>query len=427
MNFRALFAVMAAICITAGCANHTISGGTETGNPDITTCAKKMCRAALEALHTNGEWKPSQYLDSSLIAAKIIAPSFSTHSSFAGVLQMHTAGSTRSDTVIVNDSFAMVYDTAVLYDTAIVHDTVFVNTTLHRIDTLSDTLSSPVENGVVQTVRVRKVRDSMTIVDTLIVADTIPRPRLDVIIKILHFQDGIPFVYAVADTVVLGGNVYADAKSSALIAPSNMELSGMKTWEVANIFYNQSTAQPNYTIVSKLAPDTLRVTTGPRAFVIASTEMFMSSKKTLNGAVIETVDFSDGDSTMRIARFPANASDTVQSLSMIYKLYPGLLSTYSAQRISFCNRHYTYRYGDVNSMDISLTIDPLDSLYGDGDIKKGMIKILVRKMNGETGAFDGMIDNENGLSGLFVKNDRIYQLYCDTFGNVQFGLTKNQY
>jgi len=28
----------------------------------------------------------------------------------------------------------------------------------------------------------------MTIVDTLIVADTIPRPRLDVIIKILHFQ-----------------------------------------------------------------------------------------------------------------------------------------------------------------------------------------------------------------------------------------------
>ena len=427
MNSRTFLSMALALCIAAGCTNLTTSGGTETGNPDIRACAKKMSKAALEALHTHDEWKPAHYLDTSIIAQKTISAQFSTHAlSKAGMFKTVSA---KSDTVIVNDSFAMVYDTVVYYDTVIGKDTVFVNKTLHRDDTIADTLSSLVENGTIQTIRVQQIRDSMTIVDTLVIVDTVPRPRLEIVIKILHVVDGTPFVYAIADTVALGADAATDAKTAAFITPVGnpaIQPSGTQTWKVAGISYNQQTARPNYIIVGMPALDTMQVTTGPRPSAIAATGMFLSSRSILSGIVIETVDFSESDSTMRISRFPANVHDTVESLSIVYKLYPGFLTTSSADRISFCNRRLTYRYGDYNHMDLSITVDPLDSLSGDGDINKGMIKIALQKMNQETCTFDGLIDGKNGLSGMLVEKDRNYQIFCDTLGNVQFGFIKSQ-
>ena len=423
MNVRTFLSVAAALCIAAGCANLTTSGGTETGNPDIRACAKKMSAAALEALHTHDEWKPARYLDTSIIAQKTVSAQFSTHAlSKTGMLKTVSA---KSDTVIVNDSFAVVYDTVVYYDTAIVHDTIFVNKTLHRCDTLADTLSSLTENGTIQTIRVQEIRDSLSIVDTLIMVDTVPRPRLEIVIKILHVVDGTPFVYAIADTVALGIDMANDAKTAAFItSPGNPAVlpSATQTWEVADISYNLLTAQAGYTLVSVPIADTMRVTAGPRPSAITAAGMFLSSRSILSGIVIEAVDFSESDSTMRIERFSSNVHDTVESLSVVYKLYPALLPTASADRISFCSRRLTYRYGDDDRMDLRLTIDPLDSLLGDGDIKKAMIEIAVQKTNQETCTFDGMIDGKNGLSGMLVEKDRTYQIFSDTLGNVRFGL-----
>ena len=142
-------------CTTGG----RLVDGTETGNPELTVCIKKMASATFNALDSNNSWKPNDFLNAQTNGALAKAPAQSIPMSPDLSIGLRKTQSVKSDTVLISDTVEIVYDTIFMIDTIHVSDTVKINKVLFVSDTVVDTFLSKTGNDTLYTFIKRQEQD----------------------------------------------------------------------------------------------------------------------------------------------------------------------------------------------------------------------------------------------------------------------------
>jgi hypothetical protein len=381
------------LALVSGCSTN-IASGTETGNPDISACAKKIAAEALQALETGNGWQPSTYLDSSQAAdtatnIPLVQP--------AGLAKQAQA---TSDTMSLGDSLVVVYDTVYFYDTTIRKDTNYVYDTLAIADTVAKTL--PSSGDTLMTERTCK-KGFIVICDTAVIIDTLLQSRARVVVKILKNPNGKQVLYAVADTLWITGDTTRAATIGVVASPPR--------WELSDIVYQKSgNPAPVYLFVSTPAMDTVSVPAHARNWLVNARQVFVSSQKTVGASVVQWVSFTMNDSTLRLGRYYPFAADTVESLTTAYKVDIGQnISSAADDRLLCITRGVSYR--PLSGIKhIALRITPDANAMTDGEPSSGSVFLSLTKSNGGGGTFYGAVSKANGLVGTYTQNGVDYQI-----------------
>lgn len=404
MRIRAITSIIALWCMAGlllllyGCSVNHLAGGTETGNPEVTACVKRMAKASFDALNTDGEWQPAHFLDTSHASVVVVlAKNRSFTHSISG---LRKKASLQSDTMIVNDSTAIVSDTIVVFDTAYRKDTVYVNKTLFVADTVWDTVRSVAGSDTALSITTKRVRDSVTVRDTVVMSDTLVNPRQRVIKRLVRYdmmgiQGDMLTAELSRDTSVVANKALEDSSFSRLYPE----------WSIAVVTYNSKSASANFDIISLPSSDTVRMFADAANVMVNSSESFLSLRKIIRGIVVERVVFEERDSLMSILRFDPVVYDTVESLSVAYSLDPGI-NPYSGtdDRLVSISQNRTYRLGAIVGMNLSIILDPSVSPAGGRDFTKGTVDITTLLTDGGSGFFNGTVDKSSGFNGILKQN-----------------------
>jgi hypothetical protein len=396
--FAAILPLCAALWLCRCSIN--VASGTETGNPDITACAKAMAKEALAALHTKNEWQPSSYLDSAALADSMQNVPL-TSIAAAGGLSKRAA--TLADTSPFLDSALIIYDTVVFFDTIIKKDTTFVRDTIPVADTLSKTLPAA---GDTVTVDVACKKGSIVICDTAVITDTLLQQRAKAVIRIIRKSDGQQLLYAVTDTLWLK-NATDTTKAGTISNPAPAP-----QWELANVAYIPGIAlKVNYMFVS-LPPlsDTVSVPANAGNCLINTRRMFLSRSTIAGVTVLSRIAYSEADSTLGISTFYPGAADTAESLSVAYKVDIGKnFSSATDDRLLGISRSVSYKpLSQFRRISLHISPDPL-AMTGT-EPSSGLASITLTNARGASAAFYGVADSANGLIGTMTQAGATYQV-----------------
>jgi hypothetical protein len=393
LAFAALLPLCAALWLCR-CSFNTASG-TETGNPDITACAKAMAKEALAALHTGNDWQPSTYLDSAAIADSMQnVPLPSGLGKRAAAL---------ADTSPFMDSALIIYDTVVFFDTIITKDTTYVRDTIPVADTLSKTLPAA---GDTVTVDVACKKGSIVICDTAVITDTLLQQRAKAVIRIIRKSDGQQLLYAVVDTLWLQGSAdttRTGITSLPVLAPQ---------WELADVAYSPGVAaRVSYMFITVAPPaDTVSVPANAGNCLINARQMFLSRSTIAGTTVLSRIAYSETDSMLGIITFYPSAADTAESLTVAYKVDIGKnFSSGADDRLLGISRGVYYRpLSQYRRLILHISPDP-QSMTG-SEPSSGLASITLTNASGASAAFYGVADRANGLIGTITQSGATYQV-----------------
>ena len=417
MTARALSSILrvlacAGACMTAGCGTGgRIVDGTETGNPEIVACVKKMAAVTFAALDSNNSWRPVDFLQASPGAlAKTSSQSIVKPAGPSTGLKKTLA--TTSDTLILSDTVEIIYDTIFVSDTLRVLDTMKINKVLFVSDTVVDTFLSTTGNDTLYTFIKRQVRDSVTVFDKVVVADTIVQPRKKVIIKLYQYREGTPIAFIRADSVLI-----ADSKNMVDQQPLNVPAfvtSGAVNWGVASVSYDYATAAPNYALVNELRQDTMVIPGNKNNFSVVSSQSFMARSKILDGIVIELAQYNRLDSVLSVMRYNPQAIDSVESLSVAYSVDPGVnLNSGLDDVLMGIHQQMVFRLGPIGSMNLAIAPEASQKGLGLSGGNGPSVSILLQNTRSLHGIFEGKVDAVQGLTGSYEYSGQKYQVTCD--------------
>jgi hypothetical protein len=404
-------------CMLPGCTTGgRLVDGTETGNPELTACIKKMASATFNALDSDNSWKPDDFLNPQTGGALSKAPAQSIAMPSGLSIGLRKTLSVKSDTVLISDTVEIVYDTIFVIDTIHVSDTVKINKVLFVSDTVVDTFMSKTGNDTLCTFIKRQVRDSVTVFDNVVVADTIIQPRKKVIIKLYQYREGTPIAFIRADSLWI-----ADTKNDVIPQPLNIVSGtavGPISWGVASVTYDIASASARYAVVNAPLLDTMVIAGNKNNLSVVSSQSFMARSKIMDGIIIELAQYNRLDSILSVMRYYPLAIDSVESLSVAYSVDPGAnMNSGSDDLLMGIHQKMVYRLGPLGSMNIAI----IPEASGKGLGLKGdnpLVSIVSQNVRGLHGIFDGTMDPINGLSGVYEFGGKKYQIYCDRNLNV---------
>lgn len=399
-------------CLATGCTSGGhLADGTETGNPEITACVKKMAQLTFNALDSGNSWKPDDFLHAQTGIALAKAPA-QVEVKPEGLRKTQ---SIKSDTVIISDSVEIVYDTMFVVDTIHVTDTVKINKVLFVSDTVVDTVLSVTGNDVLYNFVRRQVQDSVTVIDNVVVADTIIQQRKKVIIKICQYREGLPVAFIRADSLWIANSKVQTIGGKNVLPlnePPEKFVLPIK-WDVASVTYDIATASTHYSFVSDPRKDTMVISGTKGGFSVISSQGFMERTKIVNGLVIEKERYDRPDSILNVMRYYPLAIDSVESLSVAYSIDPGA-NTFSGSddRLLRINRKVLFRLGMVHFMNVALTPEAPETYFVAAGRSNAAVSIFLENNRCLHGIFNGTVD-ATGLTGVYEFSGRKYQVRCD--------------
>ena len=394
----------------SGCGPTRLAGGTETQNPEIVACVKKMADAAFDAADAGSAWRPTNYLQDSAPGASLgkTAKRAAFSSSAFPVIVI----ASWSDTAIIGDSIEIIRDTALVTTKAIKLDTVLVDRKLFFTDTLADTVRSVLNDMSRVSIVVRLAADSIIVKDTVVMIDTVDLQykRATVSVKRLSSE--------IAPTVIDTQQFRIDTLSSQKFIdeanPAGRSIAPSPSWKLDSIVYSSIDSPVVYRVVSPPTKDTALLSPSVNALSFIKNEQFLSSEIVSDGIRVETITFNSIDSLLSIGRFNPSPFDTVESLSTRYSIDIGA-DKYSGadDRLLGISRQYLYRLGSFHYLELTLSPDQANSPGNTKKIYNGMISMKIIFSSDKTGVFSGFVDSDLRLIGVYEIDGKKYQVTCD--------------
>jgi hypothetical protein len=397
----------------SGCGPTRLVGGTETQNPEVVACVKKLAGAAFDAADTGNKWRPTSYLKDSSAGASLGKKARRAGDSSLVLSVVETAK--RSDTTIMGDSIMIIYDTTFIKSIEKRFDTVIVDSTRFFIDTMTDTARFVVNGGSRVSISVWLAADSIIIKDTVIVTDTVDQRSLRVTktVKRLQMENALPSIIDSTTTKRINLDTFSNKTSMDVLSGASTN-SPAPSWELNGIVYSPINVPLSYRVVSVPTRDTMVVSPSMGALRIRTNDLFLSSKLFDNDFLVQTVTFKANDSLLSIGRFNPSALDTVESITTDYSVDIGADKFSGADdRLLGIERRFSYRLGAFHYCDVRLSPDQARASDAAKKIYSGMISMTIIK-DDKTGVFSGVVDSNKRLIGVYEYDGKKYQVSCDS-------------